>query len=242
MKIPVLLLSLACGPIWAAEIDAILDWSQRVDLATPVAGVVDAVHVQPGQIVKKNALLANLNPRVFEANLMETKADLDRLGQEEADAQRDLARAKELYARTVSSTTELDLAKLRQARASAMLAGAQARVERARRQIEESIVRAPYDALVLARQAEPGMVTSQCQPAVLLSVARADEILARAEIGAAQAVTLKLGAQASIQAAGQAYSGVLRAIRPAGTKYLIEVGFPRGAELLAGMTATIRLP
>jgi RND family efflux transporter MFP subunit len=243
MKSPALILSLACTPLWAADLDALLDWSQRVDLATPVAGIVDAVYVQPGQTVGKGHLLAQLNQRIYEANVMEAKADIDRLSQELADAERDLERAKELYARTVSSTTEFDLAKLRQARATAMLAGAQARLERVRRQLEESSVRAPFDALVLARQAEPGIVTSQCQPAVLLSVARADELLARAEIPASLAANLKPDSQAQVSVAGQEHAGVVRAIRPGvGANYLVEVVIARGPGLVAGLPARVSLP
>lgn len=243
MKTPALLLGLACTPLWAADFAATLDWSQRVDLATPVAGVVEAVHVQPGQRVARNDLLVSLNPRIYEANVMEAKADIERLSQEDADAQRDLDRAKELYARTVSSTTELDLAKLRQARAAAMLAGAQARLERTRRQLEESSVRAPFDALILSRQAEPGMVTSLCQPASLLSVARADEILARAEIAASEALGMKPGTPAMVHVAGQSHTGSLRAIRPApGGRYLIEIALPRSGDLIAGLPASLTLP
>ena len=208
-----------------------------------VAGVVEAVHVQPGQSVAKNTLLASLNPTIYEANVLEAQADIARLGEEDADARRDLERARELYARTVSSTTELDLAKLRQARAAAMLSGAQARLERARRQLAESSLRAPFPALVLSRQAEPGMVTSLCQPATLLSVARADEILARAELAAQDVAGLKPGAAASVQVAGQTHAGSLRAIRPTpGGNYLIEVVLSRAEGLIAGLPARLSLP
>jgi RND family efflux transporter MFP subunit len=243
MKTPALLLGLACTPLWAADFAVVLDWSQRVDLAAPVAGVVESVHVQPGQRVARNELLVTLNPRIYEANVMEAKADIERLSHEDADARRDLERAQELYARTVSSTTELDLAKLRQARAAAMLAGAQARLERTRRQLEESSVRAPFDALVLSRQAEPGMVSSLCQPSSLLSVARADEILARAEIAVSAAQGMKLGSPATVHVAGQSHAGSLRAIRPTPEgRYLIEVALPRSGDLIAGLPASLSLP
>jgi len=228
---------------YAAEYPATLEWSQRVDLGVPVTGVVAEVAVQAGQSVKRDAVLLHLDPRIFEANIMEAKADIDRFGEEAAESRRDLERAKELYARTVTSTTELDLAKLRQARAETQLTAARARVERARRQLEESRPRAPYDALVLARLAEPGMANSQCQPSTLLRLARADEILARVELGAVQAAILQLGMSATVQVAGGRVEGKISAIQPgANGRYLVDVAIPRTAGLLAGMSASVRLP
>lgn len=227
----------------AAEYSAVLEWSQRVELSAPVTGVVAEVPVQAGQTVKRDTVLLRLDPRLFEANVMEAKADLDRLGEEAAEARRDLARANELYARTVTSTTELDLAKLRQTRAEANLNAARARVERARRQLEESSPRAPFDAVVLARLAEPGMATSQCQPSALLRLARADEILARFELGAAQAATLRLGMPATVRTAGLSHAGKVHAIQASARgSYLVDVAIPRAPDLLAGMDASVRLP
>ncbi|NTV95356.1 MAG: biotin/lipoyl-binding protein, partial [Thiobacillus sp.] len=123
-------------PAWAADLTAQLEWSQRVAIAIPLTGVVETVNVQPGQRVDKGAALLSLNQTVFKAGLMEARADIERLTQEKADAQRELDRANELYARTVSSTTELDAAKLRHARAAALLAAAEARVEKARRLLD----------------------------------------------------------------------------------------------------------
>lgn len=238
-----LLLALFAAPALAAELPAQLDWSQRVEIAVPVSGVVETVHVAPGQRVAKGTVLLSLNQTAFKAGLMEARADLDRLGQEAADAQRELDRANELYARTVSSTTELDAAKLRQARTAGLLAAAEARAERARRQAEESEPRAPFDALVLDRAAEPGMaVAGQCQPPVLITLARADEIVARAALSAGQAAGLKPGEPASVNVAGRSVAGKVAAVRArADGRYQVEVAIPRGG-LMAGMNASLRLP
>lgn len=239
----VALLTLAASSALAADIPAQLDWSQRVELSTPVTGVVDMVHVQPGQRVQKGTILLSLNQSVFKANLMEARTDIDRLSQDKADAERELERANELYARTVSSTTELDAAKLRHARAGALLAAAEARAEKARRQLEESEPRAPFDAIVLDRLAEPGLaVAGQCQPPALLVLARADEIVARAGIPVGQAAAIKPGDKASVSAGGRVIDGKVAAVRArADGRYQIDVAVPRG-NLLAGMAASIRLP
>lgn len=236
--------SLSAGAIQAAEYPAVLDWSGRVALTLPVSGVLDNVAVQAGQVVKKGELLASVEPTLFKAGVAEARADMDRLGEESADAKRDLDRVQELYSRTVASTTELDAAKLRFARARAGLAASQARVERARRLLADSELRAPFDALILSRQAEPGLViTSQCQPATVLGVARADELVARAMISAEQAAGIRLGAEAVVLAAESSLKGKVRSLSAgADARYSLEVALPRHDGLLVGQSATIRLP
>lgn len=226
----------------AADFPAVLDWSGRVQLTLPVAGVLEQVLVQAGQTVKKDALLASLNPALFKAGVAEARADLDRLTLEEADARRDLDRVKELYARTVAPTSELDAAALRHARAQAGLGATQARLEKARRLLAESELRAPFDAIILARLAEPGQVISiPCQPAGVVSIARADEWLVRAPLDAAQASRLNLGEKVEVTLGAQAVAASIRALTAlAEGRYQLEAVIPRGPGLHVGQAAGIR--
>lgn len=236
--------SLAANVAQATDYPAVLDWSGRVALTLSVSGSLDHVAVQAGQIVKKGELLASLDPTLFKAGVAEARADMDRLGEEHADAKKDLDRVQELYSRTVASTTELDAAKLRFARASSGLAASQARVERARRLLAESELRAPFDALILVRHAEPGLViTSQCQPAAVVTVARADEFIVRAQLNVAQAAGMRLGSEAEVAVADVKLKGKVRALSAgADHRYALEVALPRSPSMLAGQSASIRLP
>ncbi len=238
------LLLLSASGALAAEFPATLDWSGKVSLTLSVSGVLDNVAARSGQTVRKGEVLASLEPTLFKAAVAESRADLDRLTEEHADARRDLDRVQELYARTVSSTTELDAAKLRFARAQSGLAAAQARVERARRLLAESELRAPFDALILARHGEPGLViTSQCQPSAVFSVARADELAARAQLEAGQAGLVRLGGEADVVVGGKSVKGKVTGLSAlADGRYSLEVAIPRNAGMLAGQPASVRLP
>ena len=244
MVVPALVACLSLPFAGAAEHAAVLDWSGRVGLGFPVSGVLEAVSARPGQTVRKGELLASLEPTLFKAAVAESRAELDRLTEEHADAKRDLERARELYARTVSPTTELDAAKLRFARAQSGLAAAQARVERARRLLAESELRAPFDALILARHGEPGwVIASQCQPPAVFSVARADELVARVSLDAGQARPSRLGTEVEVVVGGKPVKGSVsgQTALPDG-RYALEVSIPRNAGLLAGQPASVRLP
>jgi Multidrug resistance efflux pump len=145
--------------------------AQSVELSTRVAGVVSAVLVKPGQRVPKGALLLRLDPVIEQARVQAASADLSRLQADAADAQRDLDRVQELYKRTVSSTTELDAAKLRQTRAQAALDIARAQLTIAQKNLQDTELRAPFAGVVTHVPAAPGMVvTNECQPRTLVVI------------------------------------------------------------------------
>ncbi|MDE2089288.1 MAG: efflux RND transporter periplasmic adaptor subunit, partial [Gammaproteobacteria bacterium] len=143
-------------PVWAAELAATLHWYRRVELGTPVSGVIAAVPVRPGDRVKRGQPLVRLDARAFQAEVDKAGAVLYQRTQDRAEAKRALDRAQTLYAQTVLSTHELDLAKLGFATAAARYREARANLALARLDLEHSVVRAPYDGVVLSRAAQVG--------------------------------------------------------------------------------------
>lgn len=152
----------AVKPLWAAD---------KVELTTRVSGVVDEVLVKPGQRVKKGAVLLRLDNTILQALLDEATANHARAQAEQVDAQSELERAQELFSRTVSSTSELDAAVLRHARAQSALSVAQARRVIAEKNLADAELRAPFDAVVNAVPGAAGtVVMAECQPKTLVVV------------------------------------------------------------------------
>lgn len=144
-----------------------------IELTTRVSGVVEDVYVKPGQSVKKGTVLLRLNKVIYQAQVLEAGAESERLRAEAAEAKRDLDRAEELYSRTVSSTTELDSAKLRHTRAQSALTVAQARATIAKKNLADTDLKAPFNGVVAAVPAAPGVVVaSDCQPRALVVMRR----------------------------------------------------------------------
>lgn len=233
----------------AADVQATLQWAQRVELSTPVSGVVQSVSVDAGQRVEQGQELLALDNKLYHARAAESAAAVMRLKEEAAEAGRNLERVQELYNRTVISTSELDQAKLRDARARAMLAEGQAHLQQSQKNFDDTVLRAPFDAVVLVRQAEPGQaVAAGLQPQVLLVVARAGEMLARARLDAAQVGRVRVGLAATVNVGGKSYSGRVKAVgmEPVaasdGPLYPVDVVFPVREPLRAGVAATVRLP
>jgi RND family efflux transporter MFP subunit len=150
----------SASPAWAAD---------KLELTTRVSGVVAEVLVKQGQRVKRGALLLRLDKTVLQARLDESVAEHAQALADEADARRELERAQELFNRTVSSTSELEAATLRHARAQASLGAAGARRTIAQKNLNDAELRAPFDGVVSALPGGPGtVVTADCQPKTLV--------------------------------------------------------------------------
>ncbi len=235
------------APALAADLPATLQWSQRAELAAPVSGVVQTVYVNVGDRVRKGQVLVALDATAYNAGVAEARAELAHAQEEDRDAKRNLDRVQELYNRTVISMTELEQAQLRNVRAKSKVEEAQAKLATNQQRLREAAVRAPFDALVLARQVEPGQaVASQLQPQPLVVVARAGEMVARARASLAQVDALKAGQAVTVAVGQKTYSGKIKTLglEPVGDRneYLVDVVFPVQEVLRAGTPATVRLP
>ncbi len=156
---------------------------------------MQTVNVAVGERVRQGQVLLRLDERIYAGRVDEAAAMVARNKEDAAEAQRDLKRVQELYDRTVISVSELDQAKLRQARAAAQLKESQARQRQEQKNREDTLLRAPFDAVVVARQVEPGQaVAATLQPQSLLVVARAGEMLARAQVQETQLASSESGA------------------------------------------------
>jgi RND family efflux transporter MFP subunit len=239
----------ASAPGHAAEVAGVTEFSQRVELSAPVSGTVQQVMVDVGQRVKRGEILVALDPAINQARVQESEARVRRLEAEAAEARRELDRQQELYNRTVISTSELDLARLHDVRAAAHLAEARANLKQERKQLADTTVRAPFDAVVVARMAEPGQtVAAGLQPQPLVVVARAGEMLARVLVGEDAATALRPGAEAKVSVNGQSFAGRVKRVGlepvrdSAAVEYPVEVVFAVAAPMPAGLQAQVDLP
>jgi len=196
-----------------------LHWARVVELSVPVSGVVAEVPVRPGQRVARGGVLLRLDQRGFRAAREAARA---RLAGREADleeARRERDRALELYERTVLSDHELQLARIAHTQAEAAAAEARAALVRAELELEYATLRAPFDAVVLERRAEPGQtVSAALAPPVLLVVAEAGRMALHVPVASDVAAALRSrlgdgGFRVRIQ--DREYPARLQALRPA---------------------------
>ena len=247
VAVSMMALWLLSGAAAAETLDARLQWLQRVALGTPVSGVITEVTALPGQRVAKGGALLRLDPRPLQARVNGLEAERIARTDDRDEAHRELDRTQELYERTLLADHDLTLAKIALTSAEAALKTTEARLAQARWELEYSQIRAPFDAWVVRRNAEPGQtVISNLQAEPLVVVARAGVMLARTMVDAGRVSALKPGQTVTVSVAGKSYRGQLQHIGlepTADGRYPVDVQFDTGGQLLrAGLPARIELP
>ena len=180
-------LSLTAG-VLAADLPAVVAWTQKVELGTLVSGVVAAVHVRPGQTVAGGDALVTLDDRGFKGEVSRHLAVYRHTQAALEEARREDERAIELYDRTVLSDFERNQAQIALQAARARAEEARADLIQARLDLERSVVRAPFDGMVLAVNVSPGQtIVSAWQSQPLVTLADHRVYHARAQVSLAQA-------------------------------------------------------
>jgi RND family efflux transporter MFP subunit len=237
-------LSLLAAVVQAAEYAGVLDWSRRVVLSTPVSGVIAEVSVRAGERVEAGQTLLRLDQRRFNSVLQNREAQLRKFRLQRDEARRELERNRELYARTVISAHDMQLAEIAAATAEAEYAGAQAALEVARLDLEYSELRAPFTGIVLDVPVSAGMTVINVEQATpLLVLAQPRPMLVRAQVPLASLPALTATTRATVRVNGKRYPATLAssdAEPDAEGRYGVSFSFdPGDASLHAGQPAEL---
>ncbi|MEO5343332.1 MAG: biotin/lipoyl-binding protein [Gammaproteobacteria bacterium SHHR-1] len=210
----ILLLLLGPGSkSWAAEAEGQVHWHESRQLGFLVDGVIAEIPVRPGQRVAQGSPLARLDGRTYQAALNAAEQRLAARQLALGEAQRELDRALELYDRGQLPEHDKQLAQIAQALAQAQLAQAQAEQVRAAFRLQQSELRAPFDALILQLHAHPGQaLRGHCGPQAVLGLAAAGQGIARLRLTPEQTPP-ELGQQVELSLAGRQIQGQAQALR-----------------------------
>ncbi|HTM24693.1 MAG TPA: efflux RND transporter periplasmic adaptor subunit [Vicinamibacterales bacterium] len=159
-----------------------------VTVGTQVSGIVQDLYADFNSIVKKNAVIARLDPALLEtavetakANLVNAQANLERQKVTLADANAKLARAKELNDRQLLTKADYETADATAKQAEAQLKStesqivqAEAAVNKAKVDLDHTIITAPIDGIVISRNVDKGQTVASSMQAPTLFVIAAD--------------------------------------------------------------------
>ena len=205
---------------------------RKASLASKVTGRLVAINVEEGDVIKKGEVVARLenedsaalknqasaNLEVSRAELLRTRADLN-------DAAVNLKRQKELLAKDYVSRLEYDSAEARYKMAAAAVAGAEAALranaaalQNAEVSLGYTFIRAPFDAVVLTKNADIGDIITPIgaaaeAKAAVVTIADMDSLLVEADVSesnlkqvhAGQACEIQLDAFPDIRYRGQVH-------------------------------------
>lgn len=233
----------------ALELKGWLEWVHEVEMRVVENGVVEEVAVSAGQHVGKGDLLLRMDQREAKANLLQTRARVAQARVEGEDAERELARAQELFDRGLIAIEELKDAQLKQVAATAEEEAAKAAEAAAAVALERTELRAPFDGIVVARNAWNGAViykTLQQEPLILF--APDDRMLARALVTAPVLRRFQPGQKVKVRVNNvvrdaQIYSLGVQAVRVEleGAVYYLDAIFARRPSELLRPSETVQI-
>ncbi len=251
----------------------------RVPVISEVSGIIAQVHVEAGDRVERGQPLFELDRERLEARVAERRAELelreaharyDLVGRAQADlaqARREHARVERLKAGNVlaqqaldSSKHELRLAEIALNDARAETAARQASVSQkretlrqARRDLENAVVRAPIDGIVIERDGEVGRAVADVTAmggTTIAVIADDRRIRLVAEIDENDIAGVRVGqvADVTIDAfQGEPFPGRVRKISAAGiqtgtiSNFEVEIQLEPDPRLRVGMSADARV-
>ena len=159
-----------------------------VQVGSQVSGIIDALYADFNSIVREGEVIARLEPSLFEsqveqsrANLARSEADVARLTVALEDSRTQLRRSEELAAQSLIAASELEAAQVAVRSAEAQLQSAEASVIQSRASLNQSevnlghtVITAPIDGIVIARQVDVGQTVAASMSAPELFIIAAD--------------------------------------------------------------------
>lgn len=213
-----------------------------------VRGRIEKIFVSEGDRLEAGDPLFQIEREPYELGLRQAEARLARARAERGKVEADLARGRLLHKENVVAQQRMDELETGMAMARAAEREAQEIVSLARRDLETTLVRAPYAASVAARLEDEG-TTALVQPqTIVLVLQETSELEARATIPEVHFASIQEGDAALLHVESLAHpiatevSAVSDAIDPATRTYLVKMRVPNEDHALkAGTFARVEI-
>jgi HlyD family secretion protein len=159
-----------------------------VQVGTQVSGTIKKLNADFNSRVRKGEVIAELDPSLFEtqvaqeqATVQRLKSDAERARVQSEDAQTKLRRARDLAEKQLIARSDLDAADTTASAADAavksagaQITQAQASLNQAQVNLSHTIIRAPIDGIVIARNVDVGQTVAASMQAPTLFVIAQD--------------------------------------------------------------------
>jgi membrane fusion protein, macrolide-specific efflux system len=241
-----------------------LEAKQYVDVGTQVSGQLKIIHVEIGDAVTKGQLLAEIDPRVYQAQVQANEARIQslkaQLNQQKAEltlAEQNLKRNRDLIAVNAVSQQVLQETESQAAVAKAQVDSIAAQIQETESNLQASRtnlgftkIYAPMAGTVTTMPAREGQTLNANQSApTILQVANLDTMTVRAQVAEADVTRLKEGMPVYFTTLGNSerrWQGKVRQILPSPQivndvvlyDVLIDVKND-GRQLMTGMTTQV---
>lgn len=131
-----------------------------VPVGTQVSGVVTGLYADYNSLVKKGQVIARIDPTVWETQLKDAEASVQRAQATYDNAKAEFERTKRLAAQNLVSAQDLDAKETAMKTAHGTLESAKATVGRARINLGYCTITAPVDGVVVSRLVDMGQTVA----------------------------------------------------------------------------------
>lgn len=203
-----------------------------VSVGTQVSGIVQDLNVDFNSIVKKNEVIARLDPSLLntaletaKANLVNAQANLERQKVAVADSEVKLTRANELIAKQLETQQDLETAQVTEKQAVAQeksmesqVVQAKASVDKAQVDVDHTVITAPIDGVIIKRSVDKGQTVNAGMSAPEIFVIAADltKMQVNANIDESDVGQIRPGEDVSFHVdayANQLFHGTVKQVR-----------------------------
>ncbi len=176
-------------PIYIELVGATLG-SQDIEIRSRVEGYLVSMDFVEGSFVKKGQLLFRIDPQPLEAAVSETKADLATAHARLEKTNNDVARYRPLVPQQAISQQELDNALSAQQAAKAQVEAFEAKLAKAKLDLNYTSITSPIDGLIGTTQKHVGSLVGRNESTPLTTVSQVNPILFRCAIAEADYLRL----------------------------------------------------
>lgn len=191
---------------------------RKAAVAAKVTGMITALYVEEGSRVKKDQIIARLESddvaaqrEQARANVEVSRQGLEQAKAELADAKASLEREKSLLAQEFTTKAAFDAAEARYRKAAAAVLSAEASIRASNASLraanvalDYTLIRAPFDAVVLTKNADIGDIVTPIgaaanAKAAVVTIADLDSLQVEADVSESNLKEIKSGQPTEIQ-------------------------------------------
>jgi multidrug efflux system membrane fusion protein len=253
----------ALGSDAVARYSGVIEPAAQVDMAFRVGGYVETLGQAPdaagarrvldkGDFVRKGSVLARIRSVDYTQRVLTSRAVIQEAESEARLAAADLERSTRLYESKAITKAEYDAKLARAEYAKANVEASRAREQEAAISLDDTVLRAPMDGVILARQVEVGGLVSPGQRAFTIADTKSVKVVfgaphARVEqLALGTELTVQLEDDADLNARAPLYAHITRVAPSAdslGRVFAIEATLPNAdGALRPGSVASVQLP
>jgi RND family efflux transporter MFP subunit len=214
------------------------------DVASEVAGIVEAVKIEDGQRVKAGQPLVELRTDLLSKRLEATRSSHQQALAEWKIAEIELSRREKLFEKGSISEQSYDDNRFRARALERRVASLHAEVERIGLEIGKAVIRAPFDGVAIKRSVDRGEWIAEGKTVAV--IARDDVIDVMVEVPESYIRQVRSEGRVRVRIGATDLEGTLKALIPRGDvatrNFPVKVRAANSGAFIEGMSASVWLP